>query len=165
MSRVRDEGCYEVQTLLERLEPKKLLEDVQEDRLRQVKLINLWGSALLTFKELRWDIDSGYCPRNWLRTWLKAIVLIKPSVKIQEKIGGSASAALKLVRPPTQPPLLTGDAIQAALDAKGMTKTQLADTLQVDRSLLTRWLKGQRTIQPKHRVQIKALLGDFDGQI
>lgn len=53
MSRVRDEGCYEVQTLLERLEPKKLLEDVQEDRLRQVKLINLWGSALLTFEESR----------------------------------------------------------------------------------------------------------------
>jgi hypothetical protein len=186
MSRIRDDGRYEVQTLLERLEPKKLLEDVREDRLRRVKLINQWDSALLTLKELGWDIDfdqatypenirpawslgddvdSGYRPRNWLRTWLKAIVIIKPSVKIQEKIGGPASAALKPVRSPAQPPLLTGDAIQAALDAKGMTKAQLADTLQVDRSLVTRWLKGQRTIQPKHRVQIKALLGDFDGQI
>jgi len=186
MSRIRDDGRYEVRTLLERLEPKELLEGVQEDRLRRVKLINQWDSALLTLKELGWeidfdqasypesirpawslgdDVDSGYRPRNWLTTWLKAIVIIRPSVKIQEKLGGHIPTAFKPARIPTQPPLLTGNVIQAALDAKGMTKAQLADALQVDRSLVTRWLKGQRTIQPKHRVQIKALLGDFDGQI
>lgn len=185
MSRIRDDGRYEVKTLLERVEPKELLEGVQKDRLRRVKLINQWDSALLTLKELGWeidfdsatypesirpawslkdDLDSGYRPRNWLATWLKAIVIIKPSVKIQEKLGGQAPIALKPARAPSQPPLLTGDAIQAALDAKGMTKAQLADALQVDRSLVTRWLKGQRTIQAKHRTQIKALLGDFDNQ-
>ena len=171
--------------MLERLEPKELLEGVQEDRLRRVKLINQWDGALLTLKELGWEIgfdqvtypesirpdwsvsddfDSGYRPRNWLATWLKAIVIIKPSVKIQEKLGGHAPVTLKPARVPIQTPLLTGDAIQAALDMKGMTKAQLADTLQVDRSLVTRWLKGQRTIQPKHQAQIKALLGDFEGQ-
>ena len=186
MSRIRDDGRYEVRTLLERLEPKTLLEGVQEDRLRRVKLINQWDSALLTLKELGWeidfdqatypksirpawslsdDVDAGYRPRNWLATWLKAIVIIKPSVKIQEKLGLSVPTSLKPARTSAQPPLLTGDVIQMALDAKGMTKAQLADALQVDRSLVTRWLKGQRTIQPKHRVQIKALLGDFDGQI
>jgi hypothetical protein len=185
MSRIRDDGRYEVRTLLERLEPKGLVESVQEDRLRRVKLINQWDSALLTLKELGWeidfdqttypesirpawslsdDVDSGYRPRNWLATWLKAIVIIKPSVKIQEKLGGHLPTALKPACTPAQPSLLTGDMIQAALDAKGMTKAQLADMLQVDRSLVTRWLKGQRTIQPKHRVQIKALLGNFDGQ-
>ena len=186
MSRIRDDGRYEVRTLLERLEPKTLLESVQDDRLRRVKLINQWDSALLTLKELGWeidfdqatypksirpawslsdDVDTGYRPRNWLATWLKAIVIIKPSVKIQEKLGGGVPTSLKPARTPAQPPLLTGDVIQMALDAKGMTKAQLADALQVDRSLVTRWLKGQRTIQPKHRMQIKALLGDFDGQI
>lgn len=186
MSRIRDDGRYEVRTLLERLEPKDLLNSVQEDRSRRVKLINQWDSALLTLKELGWeidfdqasypesirpvwslsdDVDSGYRPRNWLTTWLKAIVIIKPSVKIQEKLGGHMLATFKPARISTQPPLLMGNVIQAALDAKGMTKAQLADALQVDRSLVTRWLKGQRTIQPKHRVQIKALLGDFDGQI
>ncbi len=85
MSRIRDDGRYEVRTLLERLEPKELLEGVQEDRLRRVKLINQWDSALLTLKELGWeidfdqasypksirpawslgdDVDSGYRPRN-----------------------------------------------------------------------------------------------------
>lgn len=183
MSRIRDDGRYEVQTLLERLEPKELLETVREDRLRRVKLINQWDSALLTLKDLGWEIgfdpatypdsirpawsleddfDSGYRPRNWLAIWLKAIVIIKPSVKIQEKLGAPAPVALKVTRVLTQSPPLTSEAIQAALDAKGMTKAQLADALQVDRSLVTRWLKGQRTIQPRHRKQIKALLGDFD---
>lgn len=184
MSRIRDDGRYEVRTLLERLEPKELLVDVQEDRLRRVKLINQWDSALLTLKELGWeidfdqttypesirpawslgdDVDSGYRPRNWLTIWLKAIVIIKPSIKIQEKLGGHIPTTFKSARITAQPPLLTANAIQAALDAEGMTKAQLADALKVDRSLVTRWLKGQRTIQPKHRLQIKALLGDFDG--
>lgn len=186
MSRIREDGRYEVRTLLERLEPKELLEGIQDDRLRRIKLINQWDSALLTLKELGWeidfdlatypesirpawsmsdDLDAGYRPRNWLATWLKAIVIIRPSVKIKEKLGGHAPAALKPARTPAQSPPLTGAAIQAALDAKGMTKAQLADALQVDRSLVTRWLKGQRTIQPKHRTQIKALLGDFEAQI
>jgi hypothetical protein len=86
--------------------------------------------------------------------------VIKPSVKIQEKLGGSAPPLPKALAPSSRPSLiLTSDVIQAALDAKGMTKAQLADALQVDRSLVTRWLKGQRTIQPKHCNQIKALLG------
>ncbi|MGA7933342.1 MAG: helix-turn-helix transcriptional regulator [Kovacikia sp.] len=186
MSRIRDDGRYEVQTLLERLEPKELLEAVREDRLRRVKLINQWDSALLTLKELGWeidfdpatypesirpawswsdDVDSGYRPRNWLATWLKAIVMIKPSVKIQEKLGAHGPVTLKSTHISTQLPPLTGEAIQAALDAKGMTKAQLADTLQVDRSLVTRWLKGQRTIQPKHLEQIRILLGNFDQQL
>lgn len=183
MSRIRDDGRYEVQTLLERLEPKELLESVQKDRLRRVKLIDQWDSALLTLKELGWEIDfdpatypesikptwslrddseSGYRPRNWLATWLKAIVIIKPSVKIQEKLGAHAPVSLKPERTRIPPSVLSNDAIQAALDAKGMTKAQLADALQVDRSLVTRWLKGQRTIQPKHLEQIKMLLGDFE---
>lgn len=183
MSRIRDDGRYEVKTLLERLEPKELLETVQADRSRRIKLINQWDSALLTLKELGWEIgfdlatypdsirpawslkdgaDSGYRPRNWLSKWLNAIVIIKPSVKIQEKLGGSAPVALKATRTLVQSPQFSADMIQAALDKKGMTKAHLADALQVDRSLVTRWLKGQRTIQPKHLVQIKAFLGDFD---
>lgn len=182
MSRIRDDGRYQVKTLLERLEPKELLDVVHEDRIRRIKLINQWDSALLTLKELGWEIgfdpatypdnirptwslpddfDSGYRPRGWLSTWLKAIVIIKPLIKIQEKLEVHAPAASKVARKPPLPPQLGSDAIQAALDAKGMTKAQLADALKVDRSLVTRWLKGQRTIQPKHRGQIEALLGDF----
>ncbi len=54
-------------------------------------------------------------------------MIIRPSVKIQEKLGGQIPTAFKPARIPTQPPLLTGNVIQAALDTKGMTKAQLAD--------------------------------------
>jgi hypothetical protein len=178
MSRIRDDGRYEVRTLLERLEPKELLESIQADRVRRVKLIDQWDSALLTLKELGWEVDfdpltypenlrptwvlkdelsSGYRPRNWLAAWLKAIIIIKPSAKIQERLGGTAPALVKASHPRSSAPI-TGEVIQAALDARGMTKAQLADALQVDRSLVTRWLKGQRTIQPKHCSKIKTLL-------
>jgi Helix-turn-helix len=167
-----------VRTLLERLEPKQLLEEIQTDRVRRVKLIDQWDSALLTLKELGWEVvfdqttypesirptwarvdeaDSNYRPRNWLAIWLKGIIVIKPSVKIQERLGGSVPPTLKSSSG-QRSSLLTGEMIQAALDTKGMTKAQLADTLQVDRSLVTRWLKGQRTIQPKHCAQIITLL-------
>jgi ribosome-binding protein aMBF1 (putative translation factor) len=88
-------------------------------------------------------------------------VIIKPSIKIQEKLGAQTPMPLKPSRVSPQPPPLTSETIQAALDTKGMTKAQLADALQVDRSLVTRWLKGQRTIQPKHLEQIRVVLGDI----
>ncbi|MBW4422549.1 MAG: helix-turn-helix transcriptional regulator [Myxacorys californica WJT36-NPBG1] len=186
MSRIREDGRYEVRTLLERLEPKELLEAIQKNRLRRVKLIEQWDSALLTLKELGWEIgfdqatypesirpdwavrdefDAGYRPRNWVATWLKAIVVIKPSTRIQEKLEGHIPAVLKPAPAPVQPSALTGEVIQAALDAKGMTKAELADKLNVDRSLVTRWLKGQRKIQPKHQAEIKALLRNLDGPL
>ncbi|MBD2371154.1 MULTISPECIES: helix-turn-helix domain-containing protein [Leptolyngbya] len=184
MSRIREEGRYEVRTLLERLEPTELLEEIRENRVRRTKVINQWDSALLTLKELGWEIGfdpatypesirpawavsdevdaTSYRPRNWLATWLKAIVIIKPSEKIQEKLEDHSPVALKAPPAPAQPPALTGEAIQAALDAKGMTKAELADKLNVDRSLVTRWLKGQRKIQPKHQAEIKLILGDLE---
>lgn len=108
------------------------------------------------------DVDVGYRPRNWLDIWLKAIVIIKPSVQIQEKLEEHLPAPPKTVPTPVKSSQLTREAILTALNAKGMTKAQLADALKVDRSLVTRWLKGQRTIQPKHQEQIKALLGMLD---
>ncbi len=184
MSRIREEGRYEVRTLLERLEPTELLEEIRENRVRRTKVINQWDSALLTLKELGWEIgfDSAtypesirpawavsdevdgpnYRPRNWLTTWLKAIVIIKPSAKIQEKLEDHSPVVSKPTPAPAQCPTLTGEAIQAALDAKGMTKAELADRLNVDRSLVTRWLKGQRKIQPKHQSEIKLILGDLE---
>lgn len=60
MSRIREDGRYEVQTLLERLEPKELLQAIRENRVRRVKLINQWDSALLTLKELGWEV--GFDP-------------------------------------------------------------------------------------------------------
>lgn len=187
MSRIRRDGRYEVGTLLERLEPKELIETVQNSKQRRNVLITQWDNALLTLHELGWQIEFDAAtypecirpewsltdeperlrtrPRNWLSVWLKAIVIIKPTVLIQEKLG----AARASTKQKSEPLVLADDALErlkaitgtqllAALDAKGWSKAQLAKSLGVDRSLITRWVKGERSIQPKHQNQIRALL-------
>ena len=188
MSRIRQDGRYEVGTLLERLEPKELMTTVQQSKQRRNALITQWDTALLTLHELGWQIEfdeSTYpeCirpewnlvnepeqlrtrPRNWLTLWLKAIVIIKPTVLIQEKLGdlrnskpqrSSVSPAV-LEDSLERSPDLTGAELAITLDAKGWSKARLAKDLGVDRSLITRWIKGERVIQPKHQVQIQVLL-------
>ena len=187
MSRIRRDGRYEVGTLLERLEPKELMETVQNSKQRRNTLINQWDNALLTLHELGWQIEFDAAtypecirpewsltdeseplrtrPRNWLSTWLKAIVTIKPTVLIQEKLGAVRSSSKQKSEPAAlandlleRTKVLNGTELLAALDAKGWSKAQLAKSLGVDRSLITRWVKGERSIQPKHQNQIQILL-------
>ena len=187
MSRIRRDGRYEVGTLLERLEPKELMETVQNSKQRRNTLITQWDNALLTLHELGWQIDFDAAtypecirpdwslinepeqlrtrPRNWLSVWLKAIVTIKPTVLIQEKLGAARSSSKQRSEPLAlsddsleRLKVVTGAELLLALDAKGWSKAHLAKTLGVDRSLITRWVKGERVIQPKHQNQIQALL-------
>lgn len=188
MSRIRRDGRYEVGTLLERLEPKELVETIQNSKQRRNALITQWDNALLTLHELGWQIEFDAAtypecirpewsltddseqprtrPRNWLALWLKAIVTIKPTVLIQEKLGAVRSSNAKQKSEPLalandsleRAKAITGEELLAALDAKGWSKAQLAKNLGVDRSLITRWVKGERIIQPKHQNQIQALL-------
>lgn len=187
MSRIRRDGRYEVGTLLERLEPKELMETVQNSKQRRNTLITQWDNALLTLHELGWQIEFDAVtypecvrpewsltdepeqlrtrPRNWLPAWLKAIVTIKPTVLIQEKLGATRPSSKQKAEPlalvddsSERSRVITSAELLAALEAKGWSKAQLAKTLGVDRSLITRWVKGERVIQPKHQKQIQALL-------
>jgi Helix-turn-helix len=190
MSRIRRDGRYEVGTLLERLEPKELIETIQKSKQRRNTLITQWDNALLTLHELGWQIEFDTAtypeclrpewsltdepeqcrtrPRNWLSTWLKAIVTIKPTILIQEKLGAGRDSTKQRLEPLVpvddslgRSTLITGSQLSAALDAKGWSKAQLAKNLGVDRSLVTRWIKGERVIQPKHQNQIQTLLGIY----
>jgi hypothetical protein len=188
MSRIRQDGRYEVGTLLERLEPKELMTAVQQSKQRRNSLITQWDNALLTLHELGWQIEfdedtypdcirpewslSGELeqlrtrPRNWLTLWLKAIVTIKPTSLIQEKLDprtgsntqSNSALAVALDERLEKTPELTSAEISIALDAKGWSRAKLAKNLGVDRSLITRWIKGDRVIQPKHQTQIRVLL-------
>jgi hypothetical protein len=188
MSRIRQDGRYEVGTLLERLEPKELIAVIQQSKQRRNSLITQWDNALLTLHELGWQIEfdletypecirpewslsdepeqTRIRPRNWLSLWLKAIIVIKPTILIQEKLGAVRSpnprqkaAALILAEDSiARSRAITGEELSDALNAKGWSKAQLAKNLGVDRSLITRWIKGERSIQPKHQEQIQALL-------
>jgi len=189
MSRIRRDGRYEVGTLLERLEPKELMETVQNSKQRRNTLITQWDNALLTLHELGWQIEFDAAtypecirpewsltdepeeirtrPRHWLSTWLKAIVTIKPTVLIQEKLGATRASSKQRAEPLAladaaleRPITITGVELLAILEAKGWSKAHLAKTLGVDRSLITRWVNGERMIQPKHQKQIQAVLED-----
>ncbi|WAL60540.1 helix-turn-helix domain-containing protein [Thermocoleostomius sinensis] len=186
MSRIRQDGRYEVGTLLERLEPKELITAIQTSKQRRNALITQWDNSLLTLHELGWQIefdpetypdcirpdwslqdDSDQArtrPRNWLATWLKAIVTIKPTALIQEKLGVGRSSKTERMEHlssehfPERWRPMTGMELLTALEAKNWSKARLAKELGVDRSLITRWIKGERVIQPKHHAQIQRLL-------
>lgn len=188
MSRIRPDGRYEVGMLLERLEPKDLMMALQTNKQRRNTLISQWNSALLTLHELGWQIEfdaetypdcirpewgmsnnskqSKLRPRNWLSIWLKAGITIQPTILIQEKLR-AAWVAKSDEEPepliPTQATLkrsrgLTGSDLAVALEGMGWSKALLAKKLGVDRSLITRWIKGERAIQPKHQKQLRTLL-------
>jgi len=186
MSRIRRDGRYEVKTLLERLEPKELIETIVKSKQRRNTLITQWDNALLTLHELGWQInfdDYPVCirpewslnlddpeqtrtrPRNWLDLWLKAIVEIKPPQIIQNKLAEQAppklqSAALaRLQQSETTTPISASDLLNA-LRQKGISQSQFARDLGVNRSLVTRWIKGERTIQSKYFDEIWKILQD-----
>lgn len=190
MSRIRQDGRYEVGTLLERLEPENFVLEIQKSKQKRNHLINQWDNALLKLHELGWQIEfdlESYPesirpewsfineegqprnrPRNWLGIWLKALISIKPTSLIQEKLESVRATSNSKKRKSTleqadaiplkTPEVITGEILAQALDAKGLSKAQLAKQLNVDRSMVTRWIKGERTIQPKHQEQIRQLL-------
>ena len=183
MSRIRRDGRYEVGTLLERLEPRDLLQEIHGSKQRRNVLITQWDNALLKLHELGWQIEFDAetypesirpdwsmadapetprtRPRKWLPIWLRAIVIIKPTPLIQEKLGEvkqPSRRATTAMLEEERPKAMTGDDLAHALQNKGWSNAQLARELGVNRSLVTRWIKGERTIKPAHRVQIQMLL-------
>lgn len=189
ISQIRPDGQYEVGMLLERLEPKELMMELQSNKHRRNTLISQWDSALLTLRDLGWQIEFDPLtypdflrpqwsiapgskptkprPRSWLSIWLKAMVTIQPTMLIREKLGAERSpdeapnlsvAVIPREESVERSLALTGPDLAIALEAKKWSKAQFAKTLGVDRSLVTRWIKGERVIQPKHQKQIREIL-------
>jgi hypothetical protein len=122
-----------------------------------------------------WSLPYGSStqpkPRSgqWLSSWLSAKVIIQPTNLIQQQMemnqklledeesfdyrtGGNGLDIYT-------PEIIPGYALEKALAAKGLSQAKLAEQLNLDRSMVTRWIKGSRPIQPRHREQIWQLLG------
>lgn len=162
---------YAVGSLLELIESKSTIIEMQRRKERRNYFCSRWSTALHTMQKLGWQIefDSKTYPEalqpswhqtevthlptddRWLRAWLKAKVRILPP---------SPPA------PPVDRPELplqerfTGRTLAYALELKGLSRSKLAEYLQLDRSMVTYWIKGRRSIQPKHRELICDLLGN-----
>jgi hypothetical protein len=108
-------------------------------------------------------------PKNWLSLWLNAQLTITPTTLIQHRLEISKtlfdtrqegeSTSINNQHQGSIPKTIPGYALEMALAAKGLAKAELAKQMQIDRSLVTHWIKGSRAIQPNHCQQLWQLLG------
>jgi hypothetical protein len=202
MSRIQTSSRYEVAMLLEQVESPTLIQAIQHSKAKRNQLIEQWDSALLTLRQLGWEIEfdpetypesirpawsfessakpSQTRPQQWLDLWLQAKIAIRPTDLIPQQLAATAPLSLQMTngqpiadqarsQPVESQAAVTfetngleeipGAALEKALALKGLTKAKLAMHLSLDRSMITRWIKGSRPIQPKHREQLWQLLG------
>jgi hypothetical protein len=108
-------------------------------------------------------------PKEWLTQWLNAHLAITPTTLIQHRLAVSQAFSTgqtgfnyasgnsgEMLQTPT---VIPGYALEMALAAKGLSKAKLAEQLNLDRSMVTHWIKGSRPIQPSHREKLWQLLG------
>jgi hypothetical protein len=164
---------YEVGTLLGQLESKSTILEMQRRKDRRNYIFSRWNTALHALKKLGWTIE--FDPQTyplilqpawnqeetppaisndesdlWLNCWLKAVIEITPP---------AAAQPVETLEPDApMPDRLTGRILERALELKGLSRAKLAEQLNLDRSMVTYWIKGARLIQPKHREQICELL-------
>jgi hypothetical protein len=168
-----DPQPYAIGAILEQLESKAALMEMRRRKDRLQAAFSRWNTSLQMLQRLGWTIgfDAAIYPAHfqpawhnpeatgahlqtdssqWMDRWLQCQVRITPPFYVR-------------VEPdPRDLPLnerFTGRNLSQALALKGMAQSKLADQLQLDRSMVTYWIKGARLIQPKHREQICAMLG------
>ena len=165
---------YAVGAILERLESKAFVIKMHRRKDWRNSGFSRWNTSLHSLQKLGWTID--FSPESypadlqpawnhpdgsqssldsdnehWLDLWLAAKIRITPP------------QLMCPLPPPVELPLterFTGRNLAQALEIKGLSRSKLAEHLQLDRSMVTYWIKGKRLIQPRHREQIFELLGD-----
>ena len=163
---------YAIGAILEPIASKAALMEMRRRKDRLHAAFSRWNTSLHTLQRLGWaiDFDDAIYPAHfqpawhnsaatgahlqtdsdqWIDQWLRCQVRITPPPYVR-------------VEPdPRDLPLVerfTGRNLSQALALKGMAQSKLADYLQLDRSMVTYWIKGARLIQPKHREQICGIL-------
>jgi hypothetical protein len=170
---------YAIGSILEHLESKATLIEWRRRKDRLQAGFSRWNTSLHSLQRLGWQITfepESYPPKfqpiwhhpegssnpvepdddQWLDQWLQARVQITPPhfVRVEPEL-------VEL----TLSDRFTGRNLAQALALKGLSQSKLADYLNLDRSMVTYWIKGARLIQPKHRARIYELLGEELAQV
>jgi hypothetical protein len=171
MSQLKTGDLYMVGQLLEQIESKSVLMEMDRRKDKRNYLFSRWNTALRTLTKLGWIVqfdpktypvmlqpawyqdnpvllDLDNADESWLEQWLQAKLTILSPV-LQEL--QAEDLPLK--------DRFTGRVLAEALEIRGLSRSKLAEYLSLDRSMVTYWIKGARLIQPKHREQICELLG------
>ncbi len=163
---------HAVGALLEQVESKATLIEMQRRKDRRNYFWSRWNTALQALQKLGWQLEFdpvsypemlqpawyqsdapsplGTDDDRWVRKWLQAKIKIQPP---QLPIAPIDQPELPLAD------RFTGRTLENALLLKGLSRSKLAEYLNLDRSMVTYWIKGSRLIQPHHREQICELLG------
>jgi DNA-binding transcriptional regulator YiaG len=175
-SRGHTSGKYRVLTLLKAVLPSPEIEAAKTDRDKCRKLVNQWINALRLLSKLDWNIDygAGYPdylkadyraerghrkPKGYFEYLLNATITIRPAWQSLLTLSESSALSRKAFRAiPAKTPF-TADQVRAHRKAKGWTQAELAARIGVDRSLISRWERGDRLPSPPEEAKLRSLLG------
>ena len=183
-SRFHTSGTYKVQTLLEALLPKTVINEalVSFDKAR--KLTNRWNHALKALSELKrafqieFDPDTysealrpnskSRKPRGYFEKLLAAKITIHPPAPIPELLAvktqpelvklKNASSLKNVGKSATKTTTVTGTQIKDARKAKGWSQGQLAGFLGISQNLVSLIERDKRSVSKKLRSKIFKLL-------
>lgn len=183
-SRFHTSGTYKVQTLLETLLPKTVINEALDNRDKARKLTNRWNHALEVLSGLKRAFQIEFCPatypqelrpnsdarkpRGYFGQLLAAKITIHPPAPIPELL--AAKTQPKQVKPKIDPPLktvrktttqtttVTGTQIKNARKAKGWSQAKLAGLLGVSQRYISMFERGDRTPNSQQFSKIQNLL-------
>lgn len=175
-SRGHTSGKYRVLTLLKAVLPTSEIEIAKTDRDKCRKLVNQWINALRLLSKLEWKIDYGseypeYLkadyqakrgnrkPKGYFEVLLGATITIRPAWQSLLTLNDASSAPQKALKAVVIADPVTADQIRAHRKSKGWTQAELAARIGVDRSLISRWERGDRLPSPPEEGKLRILLG------
>jgi DNA-binding XRE family transcriptional regulator len=176
-SRVRLDGNYRVQELIEIALPKTELDKALSDYRRAYDLKQRWDNALKYLLNLGWQIvfDAQTYPeslrpdykqkqrKGYFKKLLNAKLTIKPPHPIPELIASKVKPKLPQLQPKTKDTTpedikLTGSQVREARIAKGWPQTKLASFLSVSQKFISLVERGDRPLSPQQSAYVRILL-------
>ncbi|WP_341532315.1 helix-turn-helix transcriptional regulator (plasmid) [Nostoc sp. UHCC 0302] len=187
-SRIRLDGNYKVQELLEIAFAKPIIDKARLDRRRAYDLKQHWDSAIKLLLKLGWQIafdletypkelrpDSKEKKRKgYLDKLLDAKLTIKPPTPIPELIASKAKLTVERLQSKVKPKVeqlqpkakptqeqhisLTSSQVKEARIAKGWSQAKLAGFIGVSQNFISLVERSERIFNPQLATQIKTLL-------
>ncbi|MBR8840017.1 MAG: helix-turn-helix domain-containing protein [Stigonema ocellatum SAG 48.90 = DSM 106950] len=177
-SRVRLDGKYKVEELLEIALPKTEIDKAKGNRFKAFSLKQRWDNALKhLLNKLNWQIvfeEETYPewlrpeyrqkrPKGYFNKLLDAKLTIKPPHPIPELIASKVKPKVQRLQPKTKDTTpedikLTSSQVREARTAKGWSQTKLAGLLGVSQKFISLIEQGERTLSLQQAALVRILL-------
>jgi DNA-binding XRE family transcriptional regulator len=176
-SRVRLDGSYKVQELIEIVLPKTEIDKALSDFRRAYDLKHRWDNALKHLLNLDWQIVfdpetypewlrpeyTQKKPKGYFKKLLDAKLTIKPPHPIPELIASKVKPKVQQLQPKAKDTTpedikLTGSQVREARIAKGWPQTKLASVLGVSQKFISLVERGDRPLSLQQAAFVRILL-------